>query len=145
MSAVRHRWFRRWSASARQCRALLPAYASRGIRRVQTGWSPCCEPPFCWNADTLLPWDDSFLGHSDSVTRALSLRFCGDKEFLRRHIVLYAQYIRLTADLAIFDIALSAAGGFIHRSCIPLSAGGALETGFHVLIDSIPQGILPTL
>ena len=49
------------------------------------------------------------------------------------------QDIGLAADLAIFDISLTASGGFIDRGDIPFSAGGALKAGLHVGEDT-PTG-----
>src|ERR1700722_13318327 len=54
-----------------------------------------------------------------------------DEEFLRRRVVLHAQYVRLAADLAVFNVTLAAPSGFIDRGRVPFSAGRALETGFH--------------
>src|SRR5271165_5683371 len=68
-----------------------------------------------------------------------SLQFGGNKEFLRRRVVFDAQDVRLAADLAVFDVALAASSGFVNRSGIPFSAGGALKTGFHGLSPSIQQ------
>ena len=42
--------------------------------------------------------------------------------------------VGLTADLAVFDITLPAAGGDIHLRFVPLAAAGALESGLHGLI-----------
>ena len=42
--------------------------------------------------------------------------------------------VGLTADLAVFDITLPAAGGDIHLRFVPLAAAGALESGLHDLI-----------
>ena len=61
----------------------------------------------------------------------LSFQFRGDKEFLRRVVVLDAQHIGLAADLAVFYVALSASGRLVDRGGVPFSAGGALESGFH--------------
>jgi len=62
---------------------------------------------------------------------AESLQFSSDEEFLRRRVVLDTKYIGLAADLAIFDLALAASRRLIHGRDIPLSAGRALEAGFH--------------
>src|ERR1700687_3473080 len=67
-----------------------------------------------------------------------SLQFRGNEKFLRRIVVLNPQHIRFTADLAVFHIALASSGRFVHRSCVPLSAGRALETGFQSR-ESLPQ------
>jgi len=75
-----------------------------------------------------------------------SLEFGGDKEFLRRIIVLHAQNVRFAADLAILDIALAASGGLIDGSGIPFAAGGALEPRFHeeslavIVIERLQHG-----
>jgi len=53
------------------------------------------------------------------------------KEFLRQRIVFHTKHIGLAADLAVFDIALPAAGGFVHAGDVPLSTARALETGLH--------------
>jgi hypothetical protein len=62
----------------------------------------------------------------------MSFQFGGDKEFLRRVVVLDVKNIRLAAYLAVFDVILAASGRFVHGTCIPFSAGGTLKTGFHV-------------
>jgi hypothetical protein len=60
-----------------------------------------------------------------------SLQCSRDEEFLRRCIALNAEHIGLAADLAVFDVALLASRGFIHRGYIPLAATGTLKTRFH--------------
>jgi hypothetical protein len=46
------------------------------------------------------------------------------------------QDIWFAADLAIFNVALTAPGGFVDRGRIPLSARGALEAGLHAGEDT---------
>ncbi len=55
----------------------------------------------------------------------------GDDEFLRRRIVLYAQYVGPAANLAVFDVALPASRGFVNVGGVPFSTTRALKTGFH--------------
>jgi hypothetical protein len=50
------------------------------------------------------------------VVFAFLLQLRGDEECLRRIVVLNPQHIRFAADLAVFDVALPASGGFVHRS-----------------------------
>jgi hypothetical protein len=55
-----------------------------------------------------------------------------NEKLLRRCVIFQAQYIRLAANLAIFDVALPPPRGFIHSRDIPLTATRALETCFHL-------------
>jgi hypothetical protein len=59
------------------------------------------------------------------------LQFGRVEELAGRVVVIDVQHIRFAADLAVFHVALSASGGFVDRGRVPLSAGGALEAGFH--------------
>lgn len=47
-------------------------------------------------------------------------------------VILDAQQVGLAAHLAVFHVGLAASGRFVDRRDVPLSAGGALETGFHL-------------
>jgi len=55
-----------------------------------------------------------------------------DKELPGRVVVLNAENVRLAADLAIFDVDLAAARGFVDPRRIPFTARSTLEAGFHV-------------
>jgi hypothetical protein len=57
-----------------------------------------------------------------------------DEEFLRRRIVLNAQHVWLAAYLAVFDVALPPARGFVDAGGVPLSTACALEACFHKAI-----------
>jgi len=50
-----------------------------------------------------------------------------DEEFLRFPVVGNVQHVGLAAHLAVFDVALVPAGGFVHRRFVPFSTAGALE------------------
>ena len=73
----------------------------------------------------------------DSAEASVSTISCSlfefrcDEELGGGIVVLDSQNIRLAADLAIFNVALAATGGFVDRSDVPLSTRSALETRFH--------------
>jgi hypothetical protein len=46
------------------------------------------------------------------------------------------QYVGLTADLAVFNVALPTSRGLIHGGGIPLAAAGTLKARFHEAIIS---------
>ncbi len=60
------------------------------------------------------------------------LEFGRDLKFLRFGIVGNPQDVGLAADLAVFDVALRKAGGFVHRRFVPLTAASALESWGHL-------------
>jgi hypothetical protein len=55
-----------------------------------------------------------------------------DEEFPSSDVILDVQNVRLATDLAIFHVALAAAGRFIHRRHIPFATRGALKSRFHL-------------
>ncbi len=61
----------------------------------------------------------------------VSLQYRGDEKLVCSFVVLDAQHVGLAAYLAVFDVALASARGFIHRSRVPLPTAGALKNGFH--------------
>ena len=60
-----------------------------------------------------------------------SLQSSTDEEFLRQSVVLYAQHIWLAACLAVLDIALPLACGFVDRSQVPHATARTLKSCFH--------------
>jgi hypothetical protein len=46
----------------------------------------------------------------------------------------HLQYVGLAANLTVFDVALVASGGFVHRGGIPFAAAGALKSSLHIVI-----------
>ena len=59
------------------------------------------------------------------------LEFGTDKEFTGGTVVLDSKYIRLAADLAVFDIGLAPSRGLVYRGHAPLTARRTLKAGFH--------------
>jgi hypothetical protein len=59
--------------------------------------------------------------------------FGGNTEFLQLIVERDVQDIRLTADLAVFDVLLPKSRGVVYLGVIPLAAACALETGFHTI------------
>jgi hypothetical protein len=70
-------------------------------------------------------------GRANRVTsagrEALTFELGMDDECLVSSAPADIEHIGLAADLAVFDVALMAAGGFIDEGLIPLSAAGALK------------------
>jgi arginase family enzyme len=62
---------------------------------------------------------------------------CGDEELLRRDVVADVKEVGLATDLAVFDVGLCAACGFIHSGGVPLATASALEAAIH---DGIISG-----
>lgn len=59
------------------------------------------------------------------------LELGGDPELLFFGIVFELKQVRLAANLAVLDVALTTPGGFVDVGHVPLAAAGALEAGFH--------------
>jgi len=59
------------------------------------------------------------------------LELGGDPELLFFGIVFELKQVRLAANLAVLDVALTTSGGFVDVGHVPLAAAGALEAGFH--------------
>jgi hypothetical protein len=68
-------------------------------------------------------------GHRQEASQ--SLQFGPDEEALSVWGIRNLQYVGTATDLAVFDVALNATGGLVHRSLIPFAATRALKTGFH--------------
>ncbi len=71
------------------------------------------------------------LAPNNEQRREISLQFGSDEELLRRSVILDLQNVWFAAHLAIFHVALAAAGSRVHGGGVPLAATCALEAGFH--------------
>jgi hypothetical protein len=66
----------------------------------------------------------------DGERLVLALELGGDHEFFGGAVPLDAEDVGAAADLAVFDIGLAGAGGFVDEGGVPFAAACALVAGF---------------